>query len=65
MRKRTQRKAIARAEGGSGGLVVLTGEPGIGKTAVARWVAEHTRGRGGTVAWGAAWPGDGAPPYWP
>jgi tetratricopeptide (TPR) repeat protein len=57
--------AVARAEAGSGGLVVLTGEPGIGKTAVARWAAEYARERGATVAWGSGWPGDGAPPYWP
>ena len=61
----TLAEAVAAAEAGSGGLVVLTGEPGIGKTALARWVAGYARDRGATVAWASGWPGEGAPPYWP
>ncbi len=57
--------AVGAAEAGHGGLVLLSGEPGIGKTALARWVGGYARDRGAVVAWGSAWPGDGAPAYWP
>jgi tetratricopeptide (TPR) repeat protein len=53
--------AIARR----GGLVVVTGEPGIGKTALARAFVEHAAGRGASWAWGTCWDGGGAPAYWP
>ncbi len=53
--------AIARR----GGLVVVTGEPGIGKTALARAFVEHAAARGASWAWGTCWDGGGAPAYWP
>jgi tetratricopeptide (TPR) repeat protein len=53
--------AIARR----GGLVVVTGEPGIGKTALARAFVEHAESRGASWAWGTCWDGGGAPAYWP
>ncbi len=53
--------AIARR----GGLVVVTGEPGIGKTALARAFVEHAADRGASWAWGTCWDGGGAPAYWP
>jgi tetratricopeptide (TPR) repeat protein len=53
--------AIARR----GGLVVVTGEPGIGKTALARAFVEHAGARGASWAWGTCWDGGGAPAYWP
>jgi hypothetical protein len=53
--------AIARR----GGLVVVTGEPGIGKTALARTFVEHAADRGASWAWGTCWDGGGAPAYWP
>ena len=53
--------AIARR----GGLVVVTGEPGIGKTALARAFVERAADRGASWAWGTCWDGGGAPAYWP
>jgi hypothetical protein len=50
---------------GRGRLVVLTGEPGIGKTALARAFVERAGQRGAASAWGTCWDGGGAPPYWP
>jgi len=57
--------ALARAFDGRGGLALLTGEPGIGKTTLARSFAERAEARGATRAWGACWDGGGAPAYWP
>ncbi|HEX8157276.1 MAG TPA: AAA family ATPase [Solirubrobacteraceae bacterium] len=48
-----------------GGLVLLTGEPGIGKTALAREFVERAAARGASWAWGTCWDGGGAPAYWP
>src|SRR4051812_34912962 len=53
--------AIARR----GSLVIVTGEPGIGKTALARAFVERASERGVSWAWGACWEGGGAPAYWP
>src|SRR3954451_5408187 len=57
--------ALEAALAGRGRLVVLTGEPGIGKTALARAFVERAAGRGASWAWGTGWDGAGAPAYWP
>jgi len=57
--------SLQRAFEGRGGLILLTGEPGIGKTALAREFVEHASGRGAAWAWGSCWDGGGAPAYWP
>ncbi len=57
--------ALDAALNGRGGLVLLTGEPGIGKTALAREFVEHAATRGAAWAWGSCWDGGGAPAYWP
>ena len=57
--------ALSDALAGRGGLVVLTGEPGIGKTALARTFVERATARGASSAWGTCWDGGGAPAYWP
>jgi hypothetical protein len=57
--------ALTRALGGMHELVLLGGEAGIGKTSLARAVAERARARQATVVWGAGWDGGGAPAMWP
>lgn len=52
------------AAAGSGSVVVLTGEAGIGKTSVARAVARATRDTM-TVSWGNCSADRSAPPFWP
>jgi tetratricopeptide (TPR) repeat protein len=46
-------------------MVLVAGEPGIGKTRLAEAVASHARGRGAAIAIGRSWEAGGAPPYWP
>ena len=50
---------------GRGGLSLLGGEPGIGKSRLADEVATHARNNGILVLWGRGWEDAGAPPYWP
>ena len=57
--------ALSAALAGRGRLVVLTGEPGIGKTALARAFVERAAERGASWVWGTCWDGGGAPAYWP
>ncbi len=50
---------------GRGRLVMVTGEPGIGKTRTAHALATAAGERGATVLWGRSLEGWRAPPYWP
>src|SRR5258708_5715946 len=50
---------------GSGGLFLLVGEPGIGKTRLADELGRRADGRGFTVHWGRCWEAGGAPAFWP
>lgn len=45
--------------------MLLTGEAGIGKTALVAEVADDARRQGALVVSGTCWDGDGAPGYWP
>jgi tetratricopeptide (TPR) repeat protein len=56
--------AARRAIDGSGSLVLLTGDAGIGKTSVARTVARRVRDEL-AVSWGNCTADGGAPPFWP
>ncbi|HET9559673.1 MAG TPA: AAA family ATPase, partial [Actinomycetota bacterium] len=59
------RAEIARAAESHGGLVLITGEAGIGKTTLAGGAAEEARRRGALVLSGSCWGSDSAPGYWP
>ena len=50
---------------GKGGLCLLTGEPGIGKTRLAEDSALLARQAGFACAWGRCWESGGAPAFWP
>jgi class 3 adenylate cyclase/DNA-binding CsgD family transcriptional regulator/tetratricopeptide (TPR) repeat protein len=58
-----QRLVDARA--GRGGLVMLVGEPGIGKTRTMEEFAGHARAGGAVVLWGRCYDGEWAPPFGP
>ncbi|HEU5279130.1 MAG TPA: AAA family ATPase [Gaiellaceae bacterium] len=53
------------AGSGRGSLILLTGEPGIGKTRLLSELGRVAREAGFTVASGRCWEEGGAPPYWP
>ncbi len=59
------RKAFDEAFAGHGGLVMLVGEPGIGKTRTCQELETYARMRGATVLWGRTHETGGAPAYWP
>jgi AAA ATPase domain len=58
-------RAVGEAAGGQGGLVFITGEAGIGKTALARETAQHAAEGGVLVLWGSCREGPGVPGFWP
>ena len=58
-------QAFDDAAGGHGRLIMLVGEPGIGKTTLASEFDYIARQRGARVVWGRCWEGDGAPVFWP
>ncbi|MCH8281267.1 MAG: protein kinase [Chloroflexi bacterium] len=57
--------ALEDALSGRGRLVMLVGEPGIGKTRIAQELATYAGLRKAQVLWGRCYEGEGAPPYWP
>ncbi|MFQ6028623.1 MAG: AAA family ATPase [Dehalococcoidia bacterium] len=57
--------ALDDALSGQGRLVMLTGEPGIGKTRTAQELASYAETVGAQVLWGRCYEEEGAPPYWP
>ena len=56
--------ALADAENGRTRVFLVTGEPGIGKTALTDELSRAAEARGARVAFGRAWEGAGAPPFW-
>jgi AAA ATPase domain len=48
-----------------GRLVLIAGEPGIGKTCLAEAVSGHAATEGMLPLWGRVWESAGAPAYWP
>ncbi|MBO0813763.1 MAG: ATP-binding protein [Actinobacteria bacterium] len=59
------RIALAEAFGGSSRVVLITGEPGIGKTALASQLAGEAEALGALVRWGRGSEREGAPAFWP
>jgi len=57
--------AFADTLAGRGRLILISGEPGIGKTRLADEFSRRALKLGADVAWGRCWEGDGAPAYWP
>ena len=56
---------LSRVSDGRGGLTLVAGQPGIGKSRLVDEVAVTARERGLRVLWGRCWDTAGAPPYWP
>jgi DNA-binding SARP family transcriptional activator len=59
------RAALTDARTGQTRLVLIAGEPGIGKSRLANELTDEARAEGVEVLWGRAWEEDGAPTYWP
>jgi DNA-binding CsgD family transcriptional regulator len=59
------RAAFEHATAGRGQIVMLAGEPGIGKTRTAQELADHASRLGAVALWGRCHEEAGAPPYWP
>jgi DNA-binding SARP family transcriptional activator len=57
-------RRLAKARRGQGGVVLVTGEAGIGKTRLVRAATDLAAARGFRVAWGRCADGT-APPFWP
>lgn len=50
---------------GQGDVLLLSGEPGVGKSALARAAEGAARERGALAFWGRCWEAGGGPAYWP
>jgi DNA-binding SARP family transcriptional activator len=57
--------ALTGAAAGRGRVVLVAGEPGIGKTRLAEEVARRATAQGIQVVWGRCYEGEGAPALWP
>ncbi|MBA3653689.1 MAG: AAA family ATPase, partial [Actinobacteria bacterium] len=58
-------RSLDEASAGMGRLVLVSGEPGVGKTSLASAVLSEAERRGARTAIGVCWDGAGAPGLWP
>lgn len=58
-------RALTPTAGSSPAIVLVAGEPGIGKTRLVREAAARAAAREVLVAWGRCDEREGAPPFWP
>jgi DNA-binding SARP family transcriptional activator len=58
-------RVLADAAAGAGSVVLITGDAGMGKTALLRWLAAGATAAGGSPHTGTCRDGPAAPPYWP
>ena len=56
--------ALDDAWSDQGGIVMLAGEPGIGKTRIAQELVAYAERQGAQALWGRCYEGEGTPPYW-
>lgn len=59
------RAALEHARSSKGGLVLLSGPPGIGKSRIVAEFVEEALEAGTRVLFGRSWEAGGAPAYWP
>lgn len=59
------RRHLDATQSGSGRVVLVEGEPGVGKTRLAEATATEAARRGLSTLWGRCSEGEGAPPLWP
>ncbi len=59
------RDAFDQSNAGRGGVALIAGAPGIGKTRLAEELETYARLRGAQSVWGRALETAGVPPYWP
>ncbi|WP_163571893.1 ATP-binding protein [Fodinicola feengrottensis] len=62
---RLLRESLAAADNGESRLVMVTGEPGMGKTRLLEECALSAENAGFVVHWGRCWAGGDAPALWP
>ncbi|MGC4856977.1 BTAD domain-containing putative transcriptional regulator [Micromonospora sp. DT4] len=59
------RESVTAALAGESGIVVVEGEPGVGKTRLLLEAAAESDRRGVLVVWGSCLEGEGTPSMWP
>lgn len=59
------RRNLEQARQGAGRIILVTGEPGIGKTQMLQVFSDHATEAGATVLLGMCYEEEGSPPYYP